>query len=79
VQNERLGVEGCFVEIVGQGDLVYSDRTGEFEIRRRKNSVVKFTVDPKSFIGAGLYRIIMAPDSASPAMPIEIIVARQNN
>jgi hypothetical protein len=65
------------VDVGGKGELVYSDSRGEFEIRRRKNALVKITVDPKSFVGAGEYRIVTAPDSAAPGLPIEIVVARE--
>jgi hypothetical protein len=77
--SDGIGVEGCSVEVGGRGELAYSDSTGQFEIRQRKNAVVKITVDPKSFVGAGEYKILVAPDSAAPGMPVEIVVQRSQS
>jgi hypothetical protein len=68
-------VEGCAIRI-GK-EIVYSNRTGMFDVRARNIKAVEITVPVGDFTAPGTFEVISAPATATPGKPIVITVARR--
>ncbi len=72
-------VAGAAVQI--DKDVVYSDNTGRFMYRVKRDHALSFQVLPEQFLASGIYEVLKAPKSVTPdkadqTQDVEIIVRR---
>jgi hypothetical protein len=55
---------------------VFTDSHGRFQMPSRKKKARALKIVPEDFMAAGQWRVISAPETASPDSPVAIVVAR---
>lgn len=72
-------VAGAAIQI--DKDVVYSDGTGRFMYRVKKNRTLNFQIAPDQFLAPGIYEVLKAPVTVTPdkedqTQDVEVIVRR---
>jgi hypothetical protein len=57
-------------------DLVFSDSTGQFWLRVKKDKPLPLAVVPAEFPAPGCWAVVTAPEQAVPGSPVHIVVRR---
>lgn len=57
-------------------DEVYTDSRGRFQMPTRKKKARAMKVVPEDFMSPGRWRVVTAPETATPDSPVAIVVAR---